>query len=157
MSEHQIAVNRLSLGQKRRLLAKLLQGSSPEGTSIELSFWQEGLWFLSRLATTVPLYNFARQLHFRGDLNVHALECALNDLRRRHDLLRTCFPSNDGHPYQVTIDFAPLLLRVADLRPLTKTLRESEIERIQHDEARYIFDLAREPAWRTLLLRTAHH
>ncbi|MEM9291606.1 MAG: amino acid adenylation domain-containing protein [Acidobacteriota bacterium] len=75
----------------------------------ELSFGQRSLWHLARRRAGEPesnaqlrasSYNSAMLLDLEGDLDLGALQGALEDLVERHESLRTRFPQHRGRPYQ---------------------------------------------------------
>ena len=63
-----------------------------------LSFSQERMWYLHRLDPASSAYNVAGAVRMRGALNVDALRLAFDDLVRRHEVLRTNYPTIDGAP-----------------------------------------------------------
>jgi amino acid adenylation domain-containing protein len=67
---------------------------------------QEGLWFMHQLDPASSVYHVPAALRLRGDLDVAALNRALQHLVLRHEVLRTRFIEQDGRPRQV-IDPAP--------------------------------------------------
>src|SRR5947209_6108831 len=66
-----------------------------------LSFTQEQLWFLYQLEPESPFYNTPRAFRLKGSLNFIALEQSLNDIVKRHAILRTIFLTTEGQPTQV--------------------------------------------------------
>ncbi|HEV2734116.1 MAG TPA: AMP-binding protein, partial [Longimicrobiaceae bacterium] len=66
-----------------------------------LSFSQERLWFLHRMAPASGLYNIPVVLRLSGGLDVGTLERALSTVVRRHEALRTVFAEADGVAVQV--------------------------------------------------------
>ena len=60
------------------------------------SFAQERLWLLDQLQPGDPTYNMGAAIRFTGTLNVPALQGSLNQLIRRHEILRTVFEVRDG-------------------------------------------------------------
>lgn len=60
-------------------------------TGIELSFAQQRMWFLYQMEPESAFYNVPVVLRISGALNVVMLEQALNELLRRHEILRTRF------------------------------------------------------------------
>lgn len=73
-----------------------------------LSFAQERLWFVDRLVPGSTAYNLDLALWLRGTLDVTALRSAVAELVRRHEVLRTSFPSTaDGVPWQSVSDSIP--------------------------------------------------
>ena len=118
----------------------------PRDGDLPLSFAQERLWFLQRLAPESPAYNMPVALRLSGDLDPAALERVLQEIVRRHETLRTTFPERDGEPRQRVHPFRPFSLPVIDVP-------EPEAERLIREEASRPFDLARGPLMRALLLR----
>jgi len=121
-----------------------------------LSSAQQRLWFLDQLEPGSPLYNIPTALRLTGKLDVVALRRVLQEIMARHDILRTTFPTENGHePVQVVADRVDLPLPVVDLRHLPEPEREAEARRLVSDHARRPFDLAHGPLVRTILLHLA--
>jgi amino acid adenylation domain-containing protein len=121
---------------------------------IPLSFAQQRLWFLAQLEPDSCAYNMPYVFNLKGLLNVTALEQSLAEIVRRHEILRTTFPSMDGQPIQVISSDIALTLPIVDLRKLSPDQQEAEIQRLIAEEARLPFALARE-SLRVKLLRLA--
>jgi len=65
-----------------------------------LSLAQERLWVLHQLQPDIPLYN--ESILFRlTKLNRVALEQSLNEIIRRHEILRTSSQVVEGQPVQI--------------------------------------------------------
>src|SRR5262245_54683202 len=75
---------------------------SPRGRTddLPLSFAQQRLWFLDQLQPGSSAYTITARRRFQGPLDIGALRDAFGDLVRRHESLRTTFPSKDGAPVQ---------------------------------------------------------
>src|SRR5262245_9554085 len=69
--------------------------------ALPLSFAQQRLWFLHQLEPGSAYYNIPAAIRLTGRLDVAALEQTLNELMRRHEALRTTFPTVEGRPVQV--------------------------------------------------------
>ncbi len=119
---------------------------------LPLSFAQERLWLVHQLDPQSPFYNVPVALRITGPLNVVALEKSINEILRRHEVLRTTCSTIDGKPVQVISPNAPLVLPVADLRDLPQPGREDRALELATQEARRPFDLAHGPVFRTTLL-----
>src|SRR5690606_19967878 len=140
--------------QKRALLARLLQEKERKAErTFPMSFSQQRLWFLDQLSPGNPFYNVEAAVPLDTRLDVGALERAINEIVRRHDVLRTTFRMIDGEPMQVVRPELHVDLPVVDLRSLRGSDRDAEVLRIRTEEATRPFDLAEGPLLRTLLLR----
>ena len=121
---------------------------------IPTSSAQQRLWFLDQLAPGDASYNIPSAVRLKGDLDVPALGKALNEVVRRHEVLRTTFAAEGGVPHQLIAPDLDLTLAVEDLRTIEESDREDESRRIE-EEARTPFDLAAGPPLRARLLRLA--
>ncbi len=121
--------------------------------ALPLSFAQERLWFLDQLEPGSDFYNVPMALRLRGALDAGALERALGEIVRRHEVLRTAFPERDGAPVQEVAPFAGFALPVEDLSGLGEAAREAEVRRRAAEDAARPFDLAAGPLLRLGLLR----
>ncbi len=84
-------------------------------------------------------------------MNVAALQQSLDEIIRRHEVLRTSFAIVDGEPVQLTSPPVPINLSFIDLSQLPDP--ESEARRLARAEAERPFDLTRGPLLRAGLLR----
>ncbi|HEU4880656.1 MAG TPA: condensation domain-containing protein, partial [Longimicrobium sp.] len=125
----------------------------PHRESAPLSFAQERLWFLDRLDPGNTTYNTAWSRRLRGALDVGALERALGEIVRRHEVLRTVFAEVDGSPVQVIAPFGGFTLPVEDFSGLAQADREAEMRRRVAEDAARPFDLSTGPLIRAALLR----
>jgi acyl carrier protein len=120
---------------------------------LPLSFAQQRLWFLDQFVPENPFYNIPGAIGLEGRLSVDALERAVNEIIRRHEVLRTRFEAEDGKPLQVIDPWEPRRLLIEDLTSLAMEEREGEVGRIVREEAVKVFDLRRGPLLRVKLLR----
>jgi len=119
-----------------------------------LSFAQQRLWFLDRLEPGNPAYNIANALLLTGRLDIAVMARVINEIFRRHESLRTTFPTVDGRPVQLISPVVPVPLPIFDLTGIPEELRLRERERLAVQEAVRPFLLSRDPVLRVLLLRT---
>ncbi|MDB6125045.1 MAG: non-ribosomal peptide synthetase [Pedosphaera sp.] len=123
------------------------------GSQPPLSHSQERLWFLDQMEPESALFNIPAAIRLRGNLNTSALERSLSEILRRHEILRTSFPSMEGHPKAVVAEPGPLNLPVVIVEKSARAEREQEVERLSQAEAATPFDLAKGPLVRVKLLR----
>lgn len=114
-----------------------------------LSFSQERLFFLDQLNPGNNWWSINLSLRIYGDLNIPALNQAMNVIRHRHENLRSIFPIRDGIPGIKVIDF------VAEEIPFVALTSDSDPERVllQHldEEKRTPFDLTKDFPFRVHL------
>src|ERR1051326_5582434 len=116
MSATDVTTRREKLSaSKRALLEKRLTGRDAEKleqtiprhqprSCAPLSFAQQRLWFLHQLEPDSIAYNMPTALRLTGRLNTAALEWGINEIIRRHEILRTTFRLIDNQPVQIIAD-----------------------------------------------------
>ncbi len=120
-----------------------------------LSFAQQRLWFIDQLEPGNSAYNFPAAVRLKGPLNAVALERSVNELIKRHEVLRTTFVTVDGRPAQIIAPTLTVKPQVVNLRELPEGEREAEVRRLVIAEAQRPFNLSRGPLLRITLLRLA--
>ena len=138
-------------GEQRPALPPI-EPLSREG-ALALSFAQERLWFLDHLEGPSAAYNSPAGLRLSGPLDVVALERSLGEIVRRHEVLRTSFPTVEGVAVQRIAPVLEVGLPVVELQGLDEGEREAEVRRLAAEEAQRPFDLARGPLLRVCLLK----
>ena len=154
--------------EKRAILEKLLQGkkSAPAqvplvrqprtGQPFPLSYAQQRLWFLAQLMPGNPFYNEQVAIPIKIALDPGLLERCMSEIVRRHEVLRTVFPTAGGQPAQVVAGELSLPLEVVDLSPMPGAERKAAAARHAYEQAQRPFDLERGPLLRLVLLKLDH-
>ncbi|MFG2918788.1 amino acid adenylation domain-containing protein [Kitasatospora sp. NPDC048298] len=117
------------------------------------SFTQERMWLVERLSDGPAMYNVHEVFRLRGPLDVAALGHGFTELVRRHEVLRTAFPEQDGRPSPSLQPARPLDVPVTDLRTEPPELRTRLALDLVRSEILRPFDLASAPLLRASLLR----
>ncbi len=120
-----------------------------------LSFSQQRFWFLDQMDPGSASYNIHFPVHLAGSLNVTALEASLNEIVRRHEILRTSYHATDGRPLQTVLPMRRLSLLSLDLGGLPESERWPHIHRLVREQSREPFDLAKGQVFRVTLLRNS--
>jgi amino acid adenylation domain-containing protein len=123
--------------------------------AMPLSFTQERMWFLNQLDPHASVYNLFSAIRVRGQLRIGVLRRCLDEVVRRHEVLRTRFPMTGGKPAQLVDPPAVLALPQVDLVGLPAHVRRRETERLETADQERVFDLQRGPLMRRTLLRLA--
>lgn len=113
---------------------------------IPLSLPQERVWFFEQLSPGNLAYNFQATVSLRGRVDVDALRAALDEIVRRHEVLRTAFVAVDGVGHQQPVAEAKAPLKVLDVPA-------GDADEVVAAELRQPFDLTEPPLARWVLLR----
>jgi putative pyridoxal-dependent aspartate 1-decarboxylase len=126
------------------------------GAPLALSFAQQRLWFIDRLANGSAEYNLPLQFELKGNLDVPALRRALQGLVERHEVLRTSILAEDGQAARQLIrtGVAPTLLE-HDLRTMDSARQMQALARLTGDDAGAPFNLSQDVLLRARLFRLA--
>lgn len=146
-----------------RLDEQIRADATPSGIEVPVSYGRRSLWFLHEIEPGTAAHRIAVALRFRGELDMSALEYALDALVARHASCDTAFPSNDGEPVQRIAGRAREWLREND----APGLDDAQLTGWLKYAAREPFDLACGPLLRihlyhrateeTVVLVVAHH
>jgi amino acid adenylation domain-containing protein len=151
--EKRALLDRKSLGREATTADRLsIRRRSGDGPA-PLSFSQQRLWFLDQFEPGSPLYIVPSAYRLLGKLDTRALEKALTEVVRRHELLRTTFGIIDGSPVQYVRDATEISIPIVDLYGIPSPERDLEARRRIDEEAGAQFDLERGPLFRANLLR----
>ncbi len=164
MDDYSKRIAQLSPEKLALLMKRLRKASAKEARSYAIprrmdlskypmSFAQERLWFLDQLEPESPFYNIPAAVRLSGPLNIAALQRSLEEVVRRHEVLRARFTTVDGAPVQVVNPSATVDLPVIDLTGLPESERKNKVEELTREEAQRPFDLGTGPLLRTKLLR----
>ncbi len=127
----------------------------PRGRDLPVSLPQEQVWFLTRLTPDNLSYHAHATLDFHGRLDAAALEAALAEVVRRHEIFRTTFHAADGGPVQRIHAPWPVRLPVVDFAGLPEEAREEAVQGWMRVDFRRRFDLGGLPLVRWTLLRVS--
>jgi amino acid adenylation domain-containing protein/non-ribosomal peptide synthase protein (TIGR01720 family) len=128
-----------------------------DATEAPLSFAQERLWFLAQLeagdAAAGAAYNVCSALRLDGSLDAAALQRALDEVVRRHDILRTRLKQSDEGAVQVADGPRRAVLAHADFASGPREAREPAARAHIAAEAAKVFALETAPPVRFILAR----
>ncbi|WP_166654429.1 condensation domain-containing protein, partial [Tahibacter aquaticus] len=124
---------------------------------LPLSFAQQRLWFIDRLEGGSAQYNMPLLLRLRGELDVPALQQALDTLVARHEILRTVYSDTDGAALQQIQPARAVAMACDDLRRLPAAAGAQRLQQLAADEAAQPFDLAQDLMLRCRLVHSGEH
>ncbi|HVS00778.1 MAG TPA: amino acid adenylation domain-containing protein, partial [Thermoanaerobaculia bacterium] len=121
---------------------------------LPLSFAQQRLWLIDQLEPESSMYNLPVALRVEGRLGIEVLRRSLEEIVRRHEVLRTVFVWRQGAAVQVIAPAGEFVLPVIDLSGL-EAAREAVAAVLVEQESVRPFDLARGPLLRARVVRLA--
>jgi len=152
-----------------KLLRKAQKNRQSDGASsiqsisreqvIPLSYAQQRLWFIEKMALSSNAYNMPLTLHLVGQLDYVALEKSLNQIIARHETLRTTFSEINGTPVQIIQPPFELELPIQNLSELTPSEATTKLQQLLQQENELLFNLEVDPPIRAGLyqLGTTEH
>jgi amino acid adenylation domain-containing protein len=121
---------------------------------VEASIIAEGFYSLQQLMPDSPALNMPTALRLSGKLDVSALMMAIDEMVRRHAILRTTFKvADDGGLMQIVAPEMPMRIPVEDFSATPETSRTEIVRRLGEEQALARFDLEKGPLIRMRLLR----
>lgn len=154
-----------SVAQLAQLIEReqAIQGNLPEQVlaitpakrdqPIPLSFSQERVWFMTYLDPKNAAYHFQATIRLKGDVHVEAVEMALNEIVRRHEVFRTTVQEIDGNAMQKIHPATYFPLPLVDLRAWPSQDKEAQVQKLVREESVRLFDLSQLPLVRWTLVR----
>ncbi|HEU5374937.1 MAG TPA: amino acid adenylation domain-containing protein [Ktedonobacteraceae bacterium] len=151
--------------KKAELLVLLRKGASQAHLTVEpivpvqrdkpipQSFAQQQLWLLDQLAPESRAYYTSFGVRLRGSLLVGVLERCLNEVVRRHEILRTTFEIEGDEPTQVIHPPYAVDLPWIDLSPLSSAEQEEQISFLFKQLAHSPYNLQQGPLLRLIVLQ----
>ncbi len=134
---------------------------------LPLSYAQQRLWFMQQLDPQSAAYNITNSLRVRGALNLAAVSRSLQEIARRHEVLRTRFEVREGMPVQVIEEAREVEIGEWDVSESEPRQREERAREIARQEGGRAMDLGAGPLWRVgvvkmgeedhVLMMSMHH
>jgi hypothetical protein len=124
--------------------------SIPRDGLMPVAYGQRSIWIYHQLQPESTLNIQALAVRVRGVLDIPALELALVEIVRRHEILRSGFVSQDGEPAFLISQLKTLELVRIDVRRSGE--EERELKRLVTEEIETRFDLTSPPLIRAKLI-----
>ncbi|MGD0603557.1 MAG: amino acid adenylation domain-containing protein [Streptosporangiaceae bacterium] len=147
------------LRELRKRKAEAAEGSTaitplprPGPALFPLSFAQQRVWFLEQFEPGTAQHNMPTVLALDGELDLTALQRALNALVARHESLRTTLVQRDGQAWQLIGAPYRVAITQVDLTGEDASQRDAIAREVIADDVRRGFDLETGPLWRVVLI-----
>lgn len=119
---------------------------------LPLSYAQQRLWFIDQMEPGNAAYNMTLGLRLQGKTDTAALHWSLNEIVKRHEVLRSRFPEIDGNAVLEILEELPVAVEQKDFSVFPENERESLVQQSMEEEKVRPFDLSRGPLLRATLL-----
>jgi acetyltransferase-like isoleucine patch superfamily enzyme/acyl carrier protein len=116
-------------------------------------FYRQNLWIEDSWHSENVVYNYPLALRIAGPLDQAILRQSLDEIRRRHDVLRSVFRIMNGRVVQIVLASEPVDLTIVDLTSRGESERDATLSRLMLEEAQRPFDLTRELLLKATLIR----
>ncbi len=147
---------------KKRLLDNYLKGKAtvacdpsiekrPSGFA-QLSPTQMRLWYLYKMNPNSPEYNYSTAVRLTGKLDLQVLHKCINEIIRRHEILRTKIIEIDDQPSLYLCSELEYPFQLYDLSHLKKSEQDTKVLQILIDDEKKPFDLSSGSVLRVSLL-----
>ncbi|QUQ67040.1 condensation domain-containing protein [Kutzneria sp. CA-103260] len=124
----------------------------PRDRPLELSLSQQRYWTASRFGDEPNRFNITFAARLRGPLDVAALRTAVAAVVRRHEVLRSTFPDEDGRPSVVFHDRSDHWLPALDISGFPEADRPAVVDEYIHEHSQAAYNLESGPLLRVRLL-----
>jgi amino acid adenylation domain-containing protein len=125
----------------------------PRDRPLPVSFPQQVVWLLGQMTVENLAYSTQLSVRLTGKLDKAALDAALTEIVRRHEIFRTTFETFESQPAQMIQPPWRVCVPVTDIGSIPADRREAEAERLVQEECLRPFDIKRLPLIRWSLLR----
>ena len=142
---------------KEKILSKSLIKNSAAKTRIEsLSFSQQQMWVIDQMRPGNHAYNLPIGIRLKGALNTEIFEKSLNEIIKRHEILRTTFGLVHDQPKQLIHPVCEIKIKLIDLSEYTDQELEIQLNGSILKEVTKPFDLTKLPLIRAIIFKISN-
>jgi amino acid adenylation domain-containing protein len=115
---------------------------------------QKRLWFLNQLDPESAFYSIPSALRLKGSLNIPVLEKSINEIIKRHEVLRASFHIDDkGEAQQIIAGELIVPLNQIDISDIPADKTEAKVQQLLKNEAAAPFKIDAAPLMRLSLIK----
>ncbi len=120
---------------------------------LPLSYHQEMVWDFERRWGGTARFNGCMSIRLTGELNLEAMRFAIDEILRRHEVLRTNYRHEKGVNEAIVRPFTPMDVPMRDFSDSPPATRERLLLEVAIGLARQPFDLTRDVYIRPMLVK----
>ncbi len=121
------------------------------------SIIQRQFWLLQQFRPKSPAYNVPAYFLIKGDLDAAFLNRSVNDIIRRHEILRTCLYLENGELVQEVMSNHKFEIEEFVLSKRKYSADDEEIRLIVDGKVSLPFDVSKSPLLRATLIRLSRY
>ena len=156
LGDQELSTKARALLEQRAQVAARRRERAPrsvDGSSALLTTAQEMIWLATQLDPNTAVYNRSIAMRLVGELDYVAMQRALSEIVRRHEVLRSRIIMAGGIPSQEPFGIDSVPLPVIDLSVVPNDEVPIRLRQLLDEEARRPFDLTTGPLLRAGILR----
>lgn len=110
-----------------------------------LSFSQRRVYFLEMMEKQNGVYNILGAWDIKGNINLDILKTSINELVKRHEMLRTTFSIINGEPVQYVHKDMNIPINIINIEDLPDNMKSEKIEDVIYNETKRKYNLSQGP------------
>jgi amino acid adenylation domain-containing protein/non-ribosomal peptide synthase protein (TIGR01720 family) len=126
---------------------------APRNVKLPVSYAQKWLWLYDQVESNSFAFNIPSVVRMKGNLVIPALESGINEIIKRHEILRTVIISEGNEVYQKILPELTVTLPVEDLQTLSESEQEKKVYEYFNEQSQLSFNLETGPYLRFKLLQ----
>jgi non-ribosomal peptide synthetase component F len=146
----------LAFLEKTKASTEFIAPRAKDAVRIPQTPIQQGFWLIDHYQPGNVAYNIPEAFLLETPADIGVLQKAVNELLRRHEILRTSFHEQDGDLFQSVSVEAPTVVGSTDLSSYPEAECHRELQRLIREQARQPFDLKQPPLIRFHLFLLDH-
>lgn len=127
-------------------------GLEHKGKYYPLTEYQMPFWIGQQANTSTSAYTISRTVELRGRLDIQRLEDCINEMIRKHDILRTTFHQINGQPMQKVEERFKFKIDCEDLRNIPQSYKSKMIVDTKEALEKRSWDLEKLPLFHLTII-----
>jgi len=141
------------LSKKKSANPTIKIGGRERPERLPLSYTQQRLWIIDQLSVNSSTYNLFEASWLKGKLDIALLKCALTELVRRHEILRSVICNDDKGPFQKFTPSTKVTLKLINLCDVPEQHKRIKAKELAHQEISTPFILSEGQLFRPTLIQ----
>jgi amino acid adenylation domain-containing protein/non-ribosomal peptide synthase protein (TIGR01720 family) len=158
-------ISRLTPAQQAKLAQRLKSGATAapsepglrrrQGLEYPITPEQSHMWLIQQVDPATHYFNHSHAFLLHGQFDMAAMQKAMDEVVRRNENLRTCFPEIEGKPQARVLSELRIPIEVEDISAVPAATRQEHILSLVNAEISRPFDLLNGPLLRANVYRVS--